>query len=60
MTTHVKNGVEYQIGRIDSPDGKTFDITVYLLFADDGENTKIAGWHFGDYDPETANLFIVE
>lgn len=64
ITTHSKNGIEYQIGNITSPDGKTFDITVYLQFPTqeqyDNEDytVKIAGWHFGDYDPNTADQFI--
>lgn len=65
MTTHTKNNVEYQIGTINGLDGKTFDITVYLQFPtkeqydnDEDCSVRIAGWHFGDYDPETADQFI--
>ena len=66
ITTHIKNGVEYQIGNIISPDGKAFDITVYLRFPTekeyetDNDNVKLAGWHFGDYEPSIADQYIVE
>ena len=64
ITTHNKNGVEYQIGSIISPDRKTFDITVYLRFPTEEEyetgndNVELVGWHFGDYDPAVADQYI--
>lgn len=67
-TTHIgKNGVEYQIGHIISPDNESFDITVYIQFpteeqygSDDEPSVKLAGWHFGDYDPQVADTYIAE
>ena len=64
ITTHIKNGVEYQIGHVITPDDKSFDIIVYLRFpteedeAAGDDNVKLAGWHFGDYDPAVADQYI--
>ena len=49
ITTHIKNGVEYQIGHVITPDDKSFDIIVYLRFpteedeAAGDDNVKLAG-----------------
>ena len=65
-TTHIKNGVEYQIGNIISPDRQAFDITVYLRFPTEKEyetgndDVKLVGWHFGDYEPSVADQYIEE
>ena len=63
-TTHIKNGVEYQIGTVNSPNGKSFDITVYFQFPttedyeNDNDDVKLVGWHFGEYSPEVADQHI--
>ena len=64
IDTHIKNGVEYQIGHVTASNNESFDIIVYLRFpteedeAAGDDNVKLAGWHFGDYDPAVADQYI--
>lgn len=60
---HKKSGQEFEIGRLISPQGGDYDITVITYWKDAeqeliGSPVVLVNFYFGDYDEESTDRFI--
>ena len=57
---HKRTGVEYEVGRLDDFDGKTFDMCVITKWDTEKweEHPIIIDYYFGEYDAETTDDYI--